>query len=128
MTPRFTAILGSLTFLVTFAGSANATTIFDITGDSLHGATGSLTITMTDPGEYDVIWYMNFEGYEGGVDNHMYLTEVAWKATGFENISFVDLDPADAGVGDFFYPSNVSNGGCDASSRARIRLPCPCWV
>jgi hypothetical protein len=122
MTPRITIILGFLTYFVAFAGSANATT-FDfggVSGDSLHGATGSLTIDDLGGGDYDVTWSMDFTGYEGSDGNHKYLTEVAWKVTGFDNITALALDDPldDPLAGEIFWPSNVNNGGCDSSSPA----------
>ncbi len=56
---------------------------------------------------------MNFEGYEGSVEDHQYLTHIAFKA--FSDISSVTLDSiawTSAVSGTALYPSNVNNGGC----------------
>jgi hypothetical protein len=106
-----------------FASSANAMTAeFGGADDpSLHGTTGSLSITQTDTDTYDVVWGMDFEGFEGDVGDHQYLTHIAFKA--FNDISSVTLDSvtwtsAVSAVDMPLYPSNVNNGGCDPGSNA----------
>lgn len=103
------------------ASSANAlsTSYGGVDDSTLKGTTGSLTITETGANTYDVVWSMNFEGYEGSVGDHQYLTHIAFKA--FSDISSVTLDSVawtSLVSGTALYPANVNNGGCDDGSSA----------
>jgi hypothetical protein len=121
-----TTFLVSLLLVGLSASSASALTTEFGGGDdpSLHGATGSLSISgpiMEETGTYDVVWSMDFAGYEGSVDDHQYLTHIAFKA--FSDISAVTLESTtwDSAVsGTALYPSNVNNGGCTAGSNAKM--------
>jgi hypothetical protein len=112
-------------FFLLFASSADAmsTTFGGDDDPSLHGATGSLEITGpvdAGTGEFNVTWSMDFTGYEGSVDDHQYLTNIAFK--GFTSVSDVSLDGIEwnsiAGSGTYVFPSNVNNGGCVDGSQA----------
>ncbi len=105
--------------LMTSSAHALSTSYGGLDDSSLHGTTGSLTITETGTNTYDVVWAMNFNDYEGGVGDHQYLTHIAFKA--FSDISSVTLDSitwTSLVSGTALYPANVNNGGCDAGSSA----------
>lgn len=111
------SLLFTATFLLLFASSAQALTVgFGEEDESLHGASGELTINGPideGRGTFDVVWSMDFDGYDGSVGDHPYLTNIAFK--GFHEMSSVTLDEIVWSVpvsGELFYPSNVSNGGC----------------
>lgn len=92
-------------------GSAVQATTLNFGGaadPSLKGTTGSLSVTDNGGGNFDVVWSMNFTGYQGSVSNHPNLTHVAFKA--FKSIGTVVLD--NPSLGELDWPSNVSNGGC----------------
>ena len=121
----YRSLLICLAVVFSAASGQAMTTTFGGAGDpSLHGTTGSLTVTEAGAaGNYDVAWSMDFEGFEGSVGNHQFLTHVAFKA--FTSISAVTLDSIDwtsaTGIvesDDLLYSSNVNNGGCDAGSNA----------
>lgn len=127
---RSTLILTTALLLGLAASSANAVSAVSISfggGDdpSLHGATGSLSIEgpiEAGTGTYDVVWSMDFEGFEGATDDHQYLTEVAFKA--FHDITSVTLDSiiwTSSVTGSALYPANVNNSGCvDGSSAGMV--------
>jgi hypothetical protein len=116
-----------VSFFVGLSGSSASALTIDFGGaddPSLHGATGSLSITgpiLAETGTFDVVWSMDFTGYEGSVGDHQYLTNIAFKA--FSDITMVSLDSTtwDSAVsGSALYPANVNNGGCQAGSNAKM--------
>jgi hypothetical protein len=118
-----TILLAFLLLGLTASNASALTADFGgVDGDTLKGATGSLTITETaTEGTFNVEWYMNFAGYEGEEDDHQFLTEIAFKAfTNVTAVSLVGIDPMTAVSGDDIYPSNVNNGGCDPGSDANM--------
>ena len=116
-----TLLLGTTACLFFFAASAHAMlmTYGGTPGDSLHGATGSLEITAAGSGTYDVIWAMNFDGYEGSVGDHQYLTDIGFKA--FTSVSVVSLDEimwSPTTTGTLIPAGNISNAGCEGPASA----------
>ena len=93
---------------LTFSISANAT---PITGASLHGATGALDVTLVTGNNYNVTWTLDTTGFDDAgaqSTDHEFLTEVAFKIAGMTNVTL--FDPS---VGTLYFPSNISNPGCD---------------
>lgn len=85
----------------------------------MHGSTGSLTVEDLGGGNFTVLWsidFTNFDDADAIATGHEYLTNVGFKA--FNKNSIITLD--DLSIGTFYYPSNVSNGGCDTSSSASL--------
>ena len=106
----------SAAVLFCVAGSASAISI-DYAGDSLHGATGNLTLEgsihtwtlYTQNYDDDDALRLNPDG-----ENHQFLTEVGFKLS---DLNSTDDDTVSM-VGDFgtlYFPSNVNQGsdGCD---------------
>jgi hypothetical protein len=88
--------------------------LFD--GDSLHGSTGSLSITMTGVNTYDVVWTINTTGFDddGAISTgNTELTHVVFKA--FDDISAVSFVSATGITGTEtavpLYPARF-NGTC----------------
>lgn len=129
--PFFTSI--AALFALVFSASAASALSIDFGGaddPSLHGTTGSLSIDGpidAGTGTFDVVWSMDFTGYEGSATQHPYLTNIAFKA--FSDISFVDIDsivwttPTD---GTLVYPSNINgqSGGCVTGSGSEAGMVC----
>jgi hypothetical protein len=123
---RWIALLAGLTVALLAASGAHAMTmVFGGADDpSLKGTTGSLSITETaSAGTYDVVWQMNFDGYTGSVDDHQYLTHIAFKA--FNNVTAVSygvdgIDWTSPVDGALAFPSNVNNAGCKDKSDAEM--------
>jgi hypothetical protein len=91
-------------------------TAIQITGDSLHGSTGSLTI-IDNGGNSTVIWSLDttyFDDADAIATNHTYLTHVAFKISGMTSVA---LTPSIPPVGTLYYPSNINQGsnGCDTN-------------
>ncbi len=112
------------------ASNANAlsTSYGGVDDSTLKGTTGSLTINeTTGDNTYEVVWTMDFEGYEGGVDNHQYLTHIAFKAFSdisylkLDSILYVNVDSMTSSVsGLALYPANVNSSGCADGSMAGL--------
>jgi hypothetical protein len=123
-------LAASLAFCVS-ASTASAVTIeFGGADDpSLHGTTGSLSITGpidAGTGTFDVEWSMDFAGYEGSASNHPYLTNITFKA--FSSVSFISLDEIVWSVpttGSVYYPSNINGqGGCVTGNGSEAGMVC----
>ena len=116
ITTAIALVLASSAWLTSTAHAMTAT--YD--GASLHGATGSLTITEAASGEFDVIWSIDFEEFDvagAQATGHEYLTDFGFRA--FSDVTSVDLDqivwrqPTD---GTLIGNGNISNAGCQESS------------
>jgi hypothetical protein len=104
--PRFLA----LTIFLCVASSAGA---IPITGDSLHGATGELTI-IDNGTNHILIWALDTTGFdddEAVKTGREYLTDVAFKVSG---MTHVELAPQSLDVGKLYYSTNInsSTNGC----------------
>lgn len=98
---------------MTFGGAAD---------DSLHGASGALTITQSGAGSFDVTWSIDFDGFDvRGAERsgHTLLSDIGFKA--FSSISVVSLDSIDwsqSTTGTLIPSGRLSNAGCTGPSRA----------
>ena len=125
-----TLLLSALLFFAATASQA-MTAYYGGTGsDSLHGATGSLSVNETAAlGTYEVVWEMDFSTFDitGAVGTgHELLTDLGFKA--FSSVSSASLDSivwdqvdpnSDSNhSGTFHLAGNISNAGCEGPSPA----------
>ena len=125
-----TLFLSTLLFFAATASQA-MTAYYGGTGsDSLHGATGSLSVTETATlGTYEVVWEIDFSTFDitgAEATGHELLTDLGFKA--FSSVSSATLDsiiwdmpapdPDSNHSGTFHLAGNISNAGCEGPSPA----------
>lgn len=107
-------IISTALLLGLMNSSASALTI---TGDSLHGAVGDLSISMID-GDQIVTWSIDTTGFDDAdaiATGHTYLTHVDFKIHGMTSVTFLNGSSSDPTIGTLIYPSVLNSGqqNCD---------------
>ncbi len=107
-------IISTALLLGLMTSSASALTI---TGDSLHGAIGELSISMMG-GDQIVTWSIDTAGFDDAdafATGHTYLTHVDFKIHGMTSVTFLNGSSFGT-IGTLIYPSVLNSGqqSCDA--------------
>jgi len=102
-------IISTALLLGLMNSSASALTI---TGDSLHGAVGDLSITMIG-GDQIVTWSIDTTGFDDAdalATGHTYLTHVDFRIHGMTSVTFLNGSSFDSTIGTLIYPSVLNSG------------------